>query len=77
MTIDIETLLELPAADRFRLAEVLWSSIPDDAGSEIVPLRPEDQREIDLALADCETRADDSIAFEDLMAELRRKLSAP
>ena len=77
MSINIEELLGLPAAERFRLAEILWSSIPRNAGLEVVPLTPAQQQEIDLAIAECEADGDASVPYEDVMAELRQKLPIP
>lgn len=77
MSINIEELLDLPAAERFRLAELLWSSIPANAGPDVVPLTPEQRQEIDLAIAECETGAEASVPYEEVIAELRKKLPAP
>lgn len=73
MAIKIDQLLELPAAERYRLAELLWNSLPEDAGLDVVPLAPEEQREIDLALAEMERDPTGARPYEEIVAALRRQ----
>jgi len=73
MAIKIEQLLELPPAERYLLAEILWNSLPEDAGPDVVPLSPREKREIDLALAEMERDPAGSRSYEEIVAELRRQ----
>lgn len=49
MTIDIDSLLALPPAERQRLAELLWASL--ESAREADSLPPEQRRELEYRLA--------------------------
>ena len=77
MAIKIEQLLELPAAERHRIAQLLWDSLTDEADLDVVPLSDGERREIDLALEEMERDPKDARPYEEIAAELRRQRPGP
>ncbi len=77
MAIKIEQLLELPAAERHRIAQLLWDSLPDDAVLDAIGLSAGEKREIDLALEEMERDPKDARPYEEIVAELRRQRLGP
>lgn len=70
-TISISDLLALSPAERIRLAQDLWDSLPADAGS--APLSPEERQEVHRRLAEHEQDPSTSIAHEEVKARLRAR----
>ncbi len=77
MVLKIEQLLELPAAERHRIAQLLWDSLPDDADLDVVPLSAGEKHEIDLALEEMERDPKDARPYEEIVADLRRQRPGP
>jgi putative addiction module component (TIGR02574 family) len=74
MEIDILRLLALPPAERVRLAQILWSSIPDNAGPEILPLSNAERAELERRLAEYPEDDAEGRPVEEVLAELRHEL---
>jgi putative addiction module component (TIGR02574 family) len=74
MAIDFQQLLALPAAERLRLAELLWDSVGDAPRLDALPLTPMQAEELDRRLA--EYPEDDAAGrpAEEVLAELNQRL---
>jgi putative addiction module component (TIGR02574 family) len=73
-TISLSDLLKLTPAERIQLAQDLWDSIPEDAGS--APLSPEEIAEFDLRLAAHEADPSSGVSYEDVRARLSVRFGA-
>jgi hypothetical protein len=76
MAINIDELLSLPAEERSRIAELLWSSI-HGLGEQGGPVSPEHQREIDVALEEQDAEGAPAVSYEELTAELLARQHIP
>jgi putative addiction module component (TIGR02574 family) len=66
---DLQKLLELPAAEKIELAQMLWESL--EPGEEACLSIPEWQKKIlDERLSDLEQHPDDEQTWEEVKAEL-------
>lgn len=76
MDIDIGKLLALPLAERARLAQMLWESIPANADLDAAPMSDEERAELDRRLDEYEAEGEpaDGRPIEEVLAELRRTL---
>ena len=74
MEIDILRLLALPPAERVRLAQILWNSIPDNAGLEMLPISNAERAELDRRLAEYPEDTAEGRPMEEVLAELRHEL---
>lgn len=73
-TIPLSDLLKLTPAERIQLAQDLWDSIPEDAGS--APLPPEEIAELELRLAAHDADPSSAVSYEDVRARLRVRFGA-
>jgi len=71
---DIEALLKLPAAERFELADELWTSLTDEP--HIVPVTDTQRRELRQRLADYRANPDAVTPVEEVRRRQRTKLEA-
>lgn len=74
MEIDIARLLALPPAERARLAQILWNSIPDNAGPETLPISDAERAELERRLAEYPKDDAEGRPVDEVLAELRREL---
>jgi putative addiction module component (TIGR02574 family) len=74
MEIDILNLLALPPAERVKLAQILWSSIPDNAGPELLPLSNAERVELERRLTEYPEDDAEGRPVEEVLAELRHEL---
>ncbi|MCK6371409.1 MAG: addiction module protein [Gammaproteobacteria bacterium] len=74
MEIDVAKLLALPPAERAKLAQVLWNSIPDNAGPEVLPISDAERVELERRLAEYPEDDTDGRPVDEVMADLRREL---
>lgn len=67
----LSELTALPVAQRLRVVETVWNSIPSDAP---VALSPEDRLEIERRLDAHEAHPDELLTWDQVLDELRGKL---
>ena len=68
---DVAEILKLPAEERMRLAEIIWTSFVSDPAS--VPLGDAHRAAIDERLAEHERNPDDVVSRDQVLAEARRR----
>jgi putative addiction module component (TIGR02574 family) len=74
MDIDVNKLLALPAAERMKLAELLWQSLASPAETETLLLPAWQQAELNRLLDEYDSDGDDGLPAEVVMAEIRSEL---
>ena len=67
---DVAEILKLPAEERLRLVEIIWTSLVTDPSS--VPLGDAHRAIIDERLAEHERNPDDVVSRDEVLAEARR-----
>ena len=67
---DVAEILKLPAEERLRLVEIIWTSLSTDPTS--VPLGHAHRAVIDERLAEHEQNPDDVVSRDEVLAEARR-----
>ena len=67
---DVAEILKLPAEERLRLVEIIWTSLTNDPTS--VPLGQAHRAMIDERLAEHERSPDDVVSRDEVLAEARR-----
>jgi len=60
----------LSPAERIQLAQDLWDSVEDAAGTEVLPLTDEQRAELDYRLADLHAAPDDGSPWEEVKDHL-------
>ena len=68
---DVAEILKLPAEERMRLAEIIWTSLASDPAS--VPLGDAHRAAIDERLVKHERNPDDVVSRDQVLAEARRR----
>jgi putative addiction module component (TIGR02574 family) len=74
MTIDIDKLLALPPAERARLAQILWNSIPDSADPDMLPVSDAELFELKRRLAEYPQDDVEGRPVNEVLTELRHDL---
>ena len=67
---DVAEILKLPAEERLRLVEIIWTSLTSDPTS--VPLGQAHRAMIDERLAEHERSPEDVVSRDEVLAEARR-----
>ena len=67
----IDAALSLPVAERLRVVEAIWDSLPEHAS---LPVSPEQRAELDRRIDAYEAAPDDLLTWDQVLERLRGKL---
>lgn len=70
---DLQKLLELPAAEKIELAQMLWESIEPEEEAGFLTIPGWQRQILDERLADLAEHPDDEQTWEEVKAELWRE----
>ena len=71
--LDLQKLLELPAAEKIELAQMLWESIEPEEETGFLAIQGWQRQILDERLADLAEHPDDEQPWEEVKAELWRE----
>ena len=69
----LEEVRHLPVEERIELAEAIWDTIAEDAGSDALPLAESHRLELDRRLSELEAHPDAARPWEEVRARLERR----